>query len=257
MSELAKKATRSRPNGELSDARAKAELGRFKGIGPKTISCVLLFALDRAEFPVNSHVLRISQQMNWVSQSATREAAYERLNAVVPDELKMDWHCLLVAHGKVCHDCAARGKPQFPPRDGGRIDCPLVRIRKGRCLDVLKERVDEKVALVASKSRGLEKTKAAVDKDIKLSVAMIKQERLKNDINGDSRGGLDVTYGGEDDKIKLSVAVPRKEKFKNRKSGHGRRMKTGNHKGKLMAKENILKQEEVALLNALTDDIIK
>jgi endonuclease III-like uncharacterized protein len=31
---------------------AKKELSRFKGVGPKTVSCVLMFCLQRAEFPV-------------------------------------------------------------------------------------------------------------------------------------------------------------------------------------------------------------
>lgn len=31
---------------------AKRELSRFKGVGPKTVSCVLMFCLQRAEFPV-------------------------------------------------------------------------------------------------------------------------------------------------------------------------------------------------------------
>ena len=35
----------------LTDEEVKTELGRFKGLGPKTISCVLLFALGRKEFP--------------------------------------------------------------------------------------------------------------------------------------------------------------------------------------------------------------
>ena len=32
----------------------KAELSRFKGVGPKTISCVLVFTLQRDEFPVDT-----------------------------------------------------------------------------------------------------------------------------------------------------------------------------------------------------------
>ena len=109
----------------MSDDDIKQELSRFKGLGPKTISCVLLFALGRPEFPVDTHVLRISKKMGWVPQSATRESAYDHLNATVPPKLKLDLHCLLVAHGKHCHACASNGKPQFPPSDGSKLDCPL------------------------------------------------------------------------------------------------------------------------------------
>lgn len=106
------------------------ELSRFKGMGPKTISCVLLFALGKADFPVDTHVLRIAKMMNWIPQSFSREAAYEYLNSVVPDEYKLDLHCLLVTHGKMCVKCAARGKPQFPPKEAWV--CPMASIKSGK-----------------------------------------------------------------------------------------------------------------------------
>ena len=70
-------------------------------------------------------MLRISKQLGWVPSSATRESAYEHLNKTIPPDLKLDLHCLLVCHGKHCHACAANGKPQFPPKDGTKLDCPL------------------------------------------------------------------------------------------------------------------------------------
>lgn len=111
---------------EYSDADVKTDLSRFKGMGPKTISCVMLFAMRRPEFPVDTHVHRICRQLGWTDASSTRETAYDHLNATVPSELKLDLHCLLIAHGKQCHRCAARGKPQFPPKDGSKLVCPLV-----------------------------------------------------------------------------------------------------------------------------------
>lgn len=110
----------------LSDEEIRSELLRFPGLGPKTVSCVLLFALHRPDFPVDTHVLRISKAMGWVSTSSSREKAYEHLNGTVPNDCKLDLHCLLVEHGKVCHSCASNGRPQFPPLNG-KIDCPLRR----------------------------------------------------------------------------------------------------------------------------------
>lgn len=104
-----------------------SELKRHKGMGPKTISCVLLFALGRPDFPVDTHVLRISKQMGWIPESFSREAAYEHLNGHVPDDCKLDLHCLLVTHGKQCHKCAARGRAQFPPKI--QWVCPMAGIR--------------------------------------------------------------------------------------------------------------------------------
>lgn len=40
----------------LDDTEIKEELSRFRGVGPKTIACVLMFCLQRKEFPVDTHV---------------------------------------------------------------------------------------------------------------------------------------------------------------------------------------------------------
>jgi len=112
------------------NADIQQELSRFKGMGPKTISCVLLFALGKPDFPVDTHVLRISKQMGWVPQSFSREAAYEYLNDHVPDKCKLDLHCLLVTHGKQCNKCAARGRAQFPPKE--QWVCPMAAIKNGK-----------------------------------------------------------------------------------------------------------------------------
>eukprot|EP00775_Hariotina_reticulata_P004262 gene4263-4513_t len=66
----------------------KQQLSRFKGVGPKSIACVMMFCLDRAEFPVDTHVWEISKQLGWVPAKATREQAYQHLNAKVPDDVK-------------------------------------------------------------------------------------------------------------------------------------------------------------------------
>ncbi|KAL3903128.1 MAG: hypothetical protein SGILL_010562, partial [Bacillariaceae sp.] len=92
----------------------KAELMRFPGLGKKTASCVLMFTI----------------RMFWVPPSYSRDDAYDYLNTVIPNHLKMDLHYLLVQHGRECHRCAARGKPQFPPKDGSRLVCPLVHLNE-------------------------------------------------------------------------------------------------------------------------------
>jgi endonuclease-3 len=119
---------------QLSNDEIKEELSRFKGLGPKTISCVLLFTLGRDEMPVDTHVHRISKKAGWISASTNAENAYLHLNKVVPDSLKLDLHCLLIAHAKSCYRCAARGKPQFPPKI--KVPCPLVHIHKQKGLVV-------------------------------------------------------------------------------------------------------------------------
>lgn len=129
---------------DYSDANVKADLSRFKGMGPKTISCVMLFAMRRPEFPVDTHVHRICQQLGWTGrQASSREASYYHLNATVPSNMKRDLHCLLIEHGKQCHRCAARGKPQFPPKDGSKLNCPLVNVKQGASGSKIKSEHEE------------------------------------------------------------------------------------------------------------------
>ena len=71
-----------------TDEEIKTELERFKGVGKKTIACVLMFCLDRHEFPVDTHVWRITKAMGWVPAKASRDEAYAHLNARIPDPLK-------------------------------------------------------------------------------------------------------------------------------------------------------------------------
>jgi endonuclease-3 len=92
---------------EMDDEAVKKELSRFKGVGPKTVSCVLMFCLKRPDFPVDTHVWKIAMTLGWIPKSATRDSAYEHLNRRVPDACKFDLHVLLVEHGKVFKNDAA------------------------------------------------------------------------------------------------------------------------------------------------------
>jgi endonuclease-3 len=106
----------------MSTDDIKKELGRFKGVGPKTIACVCLFTLGREEFAVDTHVWHISKRLGWVPQSASREDTYDHLNGRVPDEIKYSLHVLMVLHGKKCTSCSKGGRTLLPS-DG---PCPLV-----------------------------------------------------------------------------------------------------------------------------------
>ena len=86
---------------EMDDEAVKAELRRFKGVGAKTISCVLMFCLKRADFPVDTHVWKIAIALGWVPKAADRDQTYEHLNRRVPADIKYESHVLLVEHGKV------------------------------------------------------------------------------------------------------------------------------------------------------------
>ncbi|KAG6498433.1 hypothetical protein ZIOFF_046346 [Zingiber officinale] len=113
----------------LSVDEIKAELSKFKGIGPKTVACVLMFQLQRDDFPVDTHVFRITRDIGWIPIKANREQAYIHLNNRIPNHLKFDLNCLLVTHGRLCHRCSVRRGNQNTG-DGPQVSCPLTQYCK-------------------------------------------------------------------------------------------------------------------------------
>ena len=85
---------------DMPDREAREYLMRFKGIGIKTASCVLMFSLCRPVFPVDTHIHRISRLLGLISSKVSAEEAHEVLGAVIPDELVYSLHVNLVTHGR-------------------------------------------------------------------------------------------------------------------------------------------------------------
>eukprot|EP00762_Andalucia_godoyi_P001340 ANDGO_04769.mRNA.1 Putative DNA glycosylase At3g47830 len=79
------------------------ELSQFDGIGPKSISCVLLFTMGRHDFPVDTHVHRLCSRFGWTPAQSSREDTYHYMNALVPDGIQYELHVNMVQHGrKIC-----------------------------------------------------------------------------------------------------------------------------------------------------------
>ncbi|KAL8057140.1 hypothetical protein ABFX02_04G165200 [Erythranthe guttata] len=114
---------------ESSIEEVKAELSLFKGIGPKTVSCVLMFHLQHDDFPVDTHVFQIAKTMGWIPSYANIKNTYLHLNNRIPDGLKFDLNCLLYTHGKICKRCSNKklGKKNKEVEDLG---CPLLAYSK-------------------------------------------------------------------------------------------------------------------------------
>jgi endonuclease-3 len=78
-------------------------LRRFKGVGDKTIACVLLFSLGRPIIPVDTHVLRLSKRLGLVPEDTDAQKAHLLLQKLVPENLVYSLHLNLIQHGrKVC-----------------------------------------------------------------------------------------------------------------------------------------------------------
>ena len=101
---------------ELDDAAIEDYLTSLPGVGPKTAACVLVFAMGRPAFPVDTHVHRIATRLGWVPAGTTAERAHRLLSRAVPAELRYDLHIALIVHGRTvcmaqrprCETCVLR-----------------------------------------------------------------------------------------------------------------------------------------------------
>lgn len=99
----------------MDTAAAKAWLTALDGVGPKTASIVLLFALGKPAFPVDTHIHRVTGRLGLIPPKTTADQAHDILEALVPPEWYHPLHLLIIQHGrKVC-------KAQRPRCD----TCPL------------------------------------------------------------------------------------------------------------------------------------
>ncbi len=91
---------------EMETEEARQWLQTLPGVGPKTASCVLLFALGRDVFPVDTHVERIAKRLGIVPAHATPEEVQHALEALPPEGQCLEGHLLLIRHGRAL--CRAR-----------------------------------------------------------------------------------------------------------------------------------------------------
>lgn len=110
---------------DLSIEEIKAELSDFKGIGPKTVACVLMFQLQQDDFPVDTHIFQIAKSIGWLPAMADLKKAYVHLNSRIPNDLKFDLNCLLFTHGKACRQCSKKADLR-PKKEPYSNLCPLL-----------------------------------------------------------------------------------------------------------------------------------
>jgi endonuclease-3 len=83
---------------------ARAWLMALKGVGPKTVAIVLLFAFGRPAFPVDTHIHRVTRRLGLIPEKASREKAHVLLEALLPPKTYYLLHLNLIRHGReTCH----------------------------------------------------------------------------------------------------------------------------------------------------------
>lgn len=103
----------------MNENDAINELTNYNGVGVKTASCVLLFAMDRNICPVDTHVHRIVNRIGIVN-AKTPDKTFLLLNENFPPKIAHSFHTNLIRLGReIC-------KPQNPSCG----ICPLNKICK-------------------------------------------------------------------------------------------------------------------------------
>jgi endonuclease III len=89
---------------DLPAEQAKAWLMRFKGVGPKTASIVLLFSLGKPAFPVDTHIHRVTGRIGLIPSKMSGEQAHDYLAELFPPETYQVAHLNIIRLGReVCH----------------------------------------------------------------------------------------------------------------------------------------------------------
>lgn len=100
----------------LSTEEAVRYLQNFRGIGPKTIACTLLFACRKEIFPLDTHIFRILRRVGLIPQKCSDARAHEMMNNIVPAGKFYSFHVNLIRHGRtLCR-----------PRSPACERCPII-----------------------------------------------------------------------------------------------------------------------------------
>jgi len=92
--------------------RVAEYLQSFKGVGEKTVNCVLLFSLNKRAFPVDTHIHRLALRLGFAPRGTDAAEAHRRMHQLVPQRDYFPAHMNFIRLGReICHarkpDCTA------------------------------------------------------------------------------------------------------------------------------------------------------
>ena len=106
---------------EMDSEEIKSTIGPLKGVGPKTLHCLLLFGLGREAFPVDTHILRIGKRLGFIPDRMDAEKAHEWMSPLIPKKESLSLHLNLIRFGRsvckakkpLCGHCFLSGQCLF------------------------------------------------------------------------------------------------------------------------------------------------
>ncbi len=88
---------------KMDSEEIKKTIGTLKGVGPKTLHCLLLFGLRREAFPVDTHILRIGKRLGFIPERMGAEKAHEWMSPLIAKKKSLSLHLNLIRFGRsVC-----------------------------------------------------------------------------------------------------------------------------------------------------------
>lgn len=101
---------------KMPDDAARDYLLQFRGIGPKTVACTLLFALQKEVFPIDTHIFRVLRRVGVLPEKITDVKAHWLLDELAPGGKFYSLHVNLIRLGRqICR-----------PREPLCERCPLI-----------------------------------------------------------------------------------------------------------------------------------
>lgn len=85
---------------KMPDREAHDFLQSFRGIGPKTVACTLLFALHKEVFPLDTHIFRVLKRMGILPEKIADAKAHRFLDELVPPGKFYSLHVNLIRLGR-------------------------------------------------------------------------------------------------------------------------------------------------------------
>ena len=102
---------------DMPDNEVWEFLHGFDGVGPKTASCVMMFALGRDAMPVDTHVHRVGKRLGLIPENYSAEKAHDWFRELSLPVDVYQLHLNMISHGR------ALCRPSNPKCQ----ECPLKR----------------------------------------------------------------------------------------------------------------------------------
>ena len=122
---------------KMDDEEIKKMMGSLKGIGPKTLHCLLLFGLGKEAFPVDTHVLRIGKRLGFIPKQMGAEKAHQWMVPLVPKGKSLSLHLNLIRFGRsvckaknpLCDACFISNRCLYLSRSAGPLHVGLRKVK--------------------------------------------------------------------------------------------------------------------------------